>query len=265
MTDLTDTNFDRPEVFQSPESTPFDKTPKIEEETPKADELIEENKVSSKHGTGFEKSIDGNELVYSGQKEQKLRKSCEKVKECDRSAKKLPSFKDRNDVVNKTILRTIRKFARTKYKADYQRTRYRIEMKILAYFDNWVEDLTTKIQEVFTSSGYYSESEELNFDEIKLILANFVNPRLAKKAVEVSLLSSDQNIQKFLNIFNKWWTNYTHTGFEELLETHHFKAIFRIFLANLNDDNIKGLGPIYSNSATYNKAFWRILERISDD
>lgn len=113
------------------------------------------------------------------------------------------ALKDRRDVVNKSLLRAIRKFFCLKYKNEYPKRRFRILFKKVKYFENSILNLTQDLNKNYAAFLGQNEDDLTGSEAITNIVAFFCDPNMYKKSPNFNskILSPEMRVftSKFLH------------------------------------------------------------------
>ena len=138
--------------------------------------------------------------------------------------KKRTGLKDRLDVVNKSILRGMRKFFISGFRASQESRKLKGGPNRSKLFQeavsNYVKTLDTHaIWSINESAGSSSEYIQILND----IVGGFVCQIKYSKSSKYSNIAISPRVKKFMNKFDKCWRFYSHTLFYELEKVNKYE------------------------------------------
>lgn len=136
-------------------------------------------------------------------------------------------LKNRRDVVNKSLLRAIRRFFMVEWNKSKPTLRTKFEFKRSSLFQESVRDLVSKLTEscseprlVEAQIKSLSTDDEKSFKELHKIIGWFINREDYMKALSPRKVDENNRIQQFLKQFDKCCRSYSHLQFEELAKVN---------------------------------------------
>ena len=164
---------------------------------------------------------------------------------------------DRRDIINKTILRSIRKYFRKQFARDFAQPRFNSIIKRAQSFTNCLESFVTTM--CADSLQAANNDFEKYFEELSQyieVIGRVINNKLYSKAVLIDEgQHNDHVICSFAAMFNDWCLNYSHNKFEEIVASDSFAKLFSIFIKTKSDDFLSSIDAINNNMRSYERAF----------
>lgn len=137
---------------------------------------------------------------------------------------KKKDFKNRKDVINKSILRAIKKFFTNWFRQEYPQPRFRKEMKRLDYFRVTLSNFILQFQSYFSHILFPTNAENSDID-IQTIFCCLIGEKKMK------LLGMKQNSRlhhftiSFIEDFQQSCKSYSHSAYERLVNNPIFKVL----------------------------------------
>ena len=171
---------------------------------------------------------------------------------------KSTDVKERKDVINKTLLRSIRRFFHFKFKNEYKRSRFRSTEKRIIQFQITLRQFLDTLIEGLPTADWTDQT----FDDIRQILGTFVNPLMNKKSNirERHIISND--VRNFLKKFEICCKSYTHIALEELCDDKYFGIVFTLFKHSLSEKYTKMLKVMWKNIEIYDQAILNLSDQV---
>mmetsp|Transcript_1698 Transcript_1698/g.1493 ORF Transcript_1698/g.1493 Transcript_1698/m.1493 type:complete len:319 (-) Transcript_1698:30-986(-) len=164
-------------------------------------------------------------------------------------------FKDRDDVVNKTILRTIRRFFVSNYKEEYPQIRFRAANKRMFYFYNTlilyvsqllrklegsdISENTTECMKKLKNKGFSNYNKALftrqkvflnqEILETVRLIGYLANKNYMQEIEKVMRVEETTDLLTFIELFKKCCSAYTHSLFNKLIKNVYFIRLFDLF------------------------------------
>jgi len=146
----------------------------------------------------------------------------------------------RRDVVNKTVLRIMRRFFMNKFKEAFPEKFKGKESKSKWYFE-YVKKLVIKL--------FGADHPEL--ETMQAFMASIINP---KHMTNINIKETGFEKEEFLTFYNTIY-KYSHTRLTSLFEVQSYKEIYTYFYNGPMDQIIKSEASVSKNSTLYSKAF----------
>ena len=159
-------------------------------------------------------------------------------------------LKNRRDVLNKSILRAIKRQIMSEFKSYHVYKQLKTRNRALDHF----KDSLNKFTRVFMNTNNFSETYNLFgylFDFQKF--TEIMNRDNESQHDEIATFAAD---------FNDWWTYYTHKKFENIISNHHFKVLYKIFKENGIESFLEVQDKTSNNLQSYTNAIQIIEKQI---
>ena len=159
-------------------------------------------------------------------------------------------LKNRRDVLNKSILRAVKRQIMSEFKSYHVYKQLKTRNRALDHF----KDSLNKFTRVFMNTNNFSETYNLFgylFDYRKF--TEIINRDHESHYDEIATFAAD---------FNDWWTYYTHKKFEHVISNHHFKVLYKIFKENGIESFLEVQDKTSHNLQSYTNAIQIIEEQI---
>ena len=143
--------------------------------------------------------------------------------------RKRQKLKDRSDVVNKSLLRAIKKYFVNIFKEEFPQSRFKSVIKWAWQFFDSIQSLMKRLD------------SNLRPSQLAQILGVFINNALFERSWRILNLQIDENVMHFLDEYLKCWNSYSHISFDRLKRNSLFVSLIKLFKLEIND---KGLDKI---------------------
>ena len=158
-------------------------------------------------------------------------------------------LKNRRDVVNKSILRAIKKQITQEFKSFHSNQRIKSLYRKIKYFKTSLVNMAETFTNLFDKSELYVLFGFLvNFDFFSQI-----------QKEENSIFT---DIKRFWEIFSNCWVQYSHTKFEFIVASPYFKILYSMFKSKRLDLFLSEHESIASNKESYKSAIDAIESKI---
>ena len=160
-------------------------------------------------------------------------------------------LKNRRDVINKTIMRAVRRYFIKEFRGYFPHKRFRNYRRKLKHLDLILKEYsclyrwTLQSSELYLLFGYLLESKHFS---------NITKACMAGHIME---------IKQFCLMFNKCWVSYSHSAFESIIKSKYFKTLFLIFEENYSEMFLKIHEDSTHNSQEYIEAMGELEARLA--
>lgn len=160
------------------------------------------------------------------------------------------TFRDRKDVVNKSILRAIRKFFCIEFRQEFPQPRFRNMQKSITYYEESLDEYLRKyesfIPDILTSDGVDSRNTI-----VKVIIGNTINHQLMQKVKVVKRQKYSSELMQFIEDYDRCCKQYSHAAYCAVRTSPYFKILFELFYSNLRKSKFKQIKVFKGNPDTY--------------
>ena len=184
-----------------------------------------QNVHSDKHSSSLDNCVSLNiESKTEATKLEKIETNNELALAKQTSNKK--SLYKRRDVINKALMRLIRKFFKSIYRSLQPSQQMKIKKpKKVKYFKTQIEQVVASVLDNALSYKKYGYTREQMFETIGRVIDTSLYSKLPK-----NFKSDDtENIKVFAKKFNDCCTKYTHSTFSQVLQMRYFKVVLDMF------------------------------------
>lgn len=161
--------------------------------------------------------------------------SCSSNSECFEVSKSTTSKGNlalRRDVLNKAVLRILKKFFKETYKNTLGNSQRRNKTK--AAFKQFKENIGPMAEKYFRQCPEI-ESEKYSTLELDELMGRIVNSSLYSKMPKTFKSDETECIKSFIRLLDECCKNYTHRKCDALLHSKYFKVLLLSFLNNIDE------------------------------
>lgn len=236
--------------------------------------------------TTIRPSMSSSEKTFEDSFEKKEFDNISKFLWCNHRA----TWKCKNDVLNKSLLRTVRKFFFIRVHHYHPQPRFRNKIKRMKYFDLtlrrvWENERIDAIfpnerslfprlcQTIHTHSATpilrsrdtlnaEQKDSSLNIEPLHQYVGFMANPKLMEGSNKLSEVYVDESLLKFMHLYHLCCRSYSNSMFETLCENKHFRIVFEIFISNITDWDILKLTNFSKNQDLFSEAIYEMSEKL---
>jgi hypothetical protein len=146
-------------------------------------------------------------------------------------------------VVNKSLLRAVRKLFAIKFREEFPKRRYRALSKRVVNFNQNLDEMFTDILSNAVDSCQ-PESQRSVQVVLKEVIGQFVYPTLHNQSLKAAHKRLSSEASKFIRLFDNCCKYYSHREFVKVTSTRIFKEVFRLFIGSLSPA-YKGMMKIF--------------------
>lgn len=179
-----------------------------------------------------------------------------------KSYRKGGSLKNRRDVVNKSLIRAIKKLFSLKFKDEHHQPRFRTSYKCLKHFETTLTEFTQFLLESASQSERGVIWPVSKIQQITDTLGAIVNYKLLLKLKKYNKQELSKGVRTFISLLNKCCKNYTHKIFEKVVEHGIFPDILQLFMVALTPEYRHQIPVFCSNTGTYDEAIDELYKRV---
>ena len=165
-------------------------------------------------------------------------------------ARNKKELKNRHDVINKSILRAIKRYLFHVFKTHHAYKRFKDRNKKLDYFKSSL----TKFAETYK---YLCSASEMYMLFGYLLDANIFSEVLARDCIIES-----KDIASFSEAFSNCWIHYSHKKFEEITSNENFIKLYSIFKSKNQASFLRNHQRVSKNKSEYKLALSEIESKI---
>ena len=141
----------------------------------------------------------------------------------------------RNDVINKSTIRLIRKFFKASYNnesAKYGRVKKSLKLR---QYKALVNTVVSQLLEKSSFDALQGQDRCKIFEIVGRVISTSLFSKLAKHYKS----EDTDNIKSFINTLNNCCNAYTHSNFSEVTSSKYFSVVLDIFVSNGGENYIK--------------------------
>ena len=157
-------------------------------------------------------------------------------------------LKNRRDVINKSILRAIKKQIAKEFKSFHPYRRFRELRNKIAYFKTSLTNMAKFYSHLYSASEIY---------ELFGLLVDYKFFSFVQKEEYENI-----EIKRFSEIYSSCWVQYSHSKFENIVASPYFKILYSIFKSKWFDSFLSKHEGISNNKESYKSAIDKIEQKI---
>ena len=158
-------------------------------------------------------------------------------------------LKDRRDVINKSILRAIKKQIAQEFKSFHPYQRFKDLRNKIAHFKTSLTNMAKFYSHLYSASEIY---------ELFGFLVDYEFFSFVQKEEEYEHIE----IKRFSEIYSSCWVQYSHSKFENIVTSPYFKILYSIFKSKWFESFLSKHEDISNNKESYKSAIDKIEQKI---
>ena len=163
---------------------------------------------------------------------------------------KKKELKNRHDVINKSILRAIKRYLVHVFKTHHVYRRFKERNKKLDYFDTSLTKFVTTYKHLYSTSEMY------------ILFGYLFDAKMFNEVLNRVYKPESKDIAEFTEVFNDCWIHYSHKKFEEIIVNENFIKLYSIFKSNKQLSFLRNHQRVSKNKSEYKLALTEIESKL---
>ena len=163
---------------------------------------------------------------------------------------KKKELKNRHDVINKSILRAIKRYLFHVFKTHHVYKRFKDRDKKLDYFDTSLIKFAKIYKHLYSTSEMY------------ILFGYLFDAKMFNEVLNRDNKSESKDIAEFTEVFNDCWIHYSHKKFEEIIVNANFIKLYNIFKSNKQVSFLRNHQRVSNNKSEYKLALSEIESKL---
>ena len=160
-------------------------------------------------------------------------------------------LKNRKDIINKTLIRAIKRFFANSFRSMFPPKRFRWQYKRLKYLKETLSEF----------SGIYAWN--LTQAELYVLLGYLLDTKNFSRTISKPAIEEVAEAKQFAAAFNKCSSTYSHADFEAVSSHRFFRELYLVFKNNKLENFLKSHEETSQNSNEYRAAIVSLELRLS--
>ena len=160
-------------------------------------------------------------------------------------------LKNRKDVINKTLIRAIKRFFSNSFRSMFPPKRFRRQSKRLKYLE----------QSLYEFSGIYAWN--LKQSELYVLLGYLLDTKNFSRTTSKPTIEEVVEAKQCAAAFNKCCSTYSHADFEAVSSHRFFRELYLVFKNNTLEEFLTSHEKTSQNSNEYKAAIVGLELRLS--